>query len=113
MSTVDARLDVGLSQSEFSNLVGSASIAYSRIEVDKLEGNCLSAGAKLESGFNAYRRVVTTWNDCIYDTYCDMDSIDPMMQKNWAAASLAIDRAERLVATLDPVNGNPVGGSSA
>jgi hypothetical protein len=104
MSTVDARLDVGLSQSEFSDLVGSASIAYSRIDVKKLKGNCLSAGAKLESGFNAYRRVATAWNDCIYDTYCDMDSIDPMMQDNWSAASQAIDRAKTLIHTLDPAN---------
>jgi hypothetical protein len=68
MSTVDARLDVGFSQSEYSDLVGRASVAYSRIDVEDLKGDCLSAGAKLESGFvGTGRRMdalrLTAWVD--------------------------------------------------
>lgn len=105
LNVVDARLNVGLSQDEFSRLVGTASVAYSGIEPTDLEvGPCLNAGAKLENALNSYITVSDKWNDCIVDYYCDMDSIDPMMQRNWASASRQIGAAETQVEKLDPAN---------
>lgn len=44
LQKVDARLDVGLTQSELSDMVGNSSIAYNRIDVDALgTGPCLQA----------------------------------------------------------------------
>lgn len=103
LQVVDARLDVGLNQSDMSNLLGQASIAYNRIDVKALEGKCLSAGAALETAFNKYNGTVSDWSDCIYDYGCDVDTeVLPGMQVAWAAASRFIEKAERLVAQLDP-----------
>lgn len=61
LSDVDARLSVGLTQSDLSDLVGYASVAYKKIDVDQLgTGTCLSAGAKLESALNNYIATVQT-----------------------------------------------------
>jgi hypothetical protein len=103
LQVVDARLNVGLSQSELSNLVGNASVQYAKIEVRELgEGDCLSSGAKLEGALNAYTRSVSTWNDCIFDYSCDTDAIDPQLQRAWASAGRGIERAEDLLDRLDP-----------
>lgn len=105
LNVVDARLNVGLSQDEFSRLVGNASVAYSGIEPSDLApGPCLNAGAKLENALSSYITVGNKWNDCIVDLYCDIDSIDPMMQRNWASASRQIGAAEGQVEKLDPEN---------
>lgn len=113
LSTVDARLDVGLSQDELSTLVGEASVAYNKITVDDLgDGNCLSAAAKMESAFNAYATTVRRWNDCIYDYYCDVDSIDPMLQRNWARANRLLTAAGELIDEMDPESPDYVEGAA-
>lgn len=113
LDIVDARLNVGISQADLSKLVGDASVAYNRIDIDELGetgGPCLSAGAKLESAMNAYSASSSRWNDCIYDYGCDVDSIDPFLQTKWAAAGRYIDKAEQLMDRLDPANGGGSGG---
>lgn len=103
LQKVDARLDVGLSQAELSDMVGNASVAYSRIDIDALgTGTCLTAGARLENAFNAYAGTVSDWNDCIFDYGCDTDALTPSLQAEWAKASKAIDKAEKLLDSLDP-----------
>jgi hypothetical protein len=42
--------------------------------------------------------------DCIYDYYCDVDDLDPMMQTNWGAAARSIGQAKRHIDALDPEN---------
>lgn len=103
LQKVDARLDVGLNQSELSDMVGDASIAYSRIDIDGLgTGTCLQVGVRLENAFNAYAGTVSRWNDCIYDYGCDTDALTPSLQGKWAEASRAIDKAGNLLDSLDP-----------
>lgn len=102
LAEVDARLDVGMSLNEYSDLVSDASVSYSRIDVDNLSGDCLTAGAKLESAFNQYSRAVDTWDDCVWDDWCDTDSIDPRLQRHWRKATDLISEAEGLVDDLDP-----------
>ena len=102
MKTVDARLDVGLSQSDFSELVGSASVSYGAMDVAELNGGCLPAGSLLETGLNKYIASVSKWSDCIYDDYCNMDDIDPELQRSWSAASSLIDRASAKLKAADP-----------
>lgn len=104
LTTADARLDVGLSQADLSDLIGKASVAYNRIDIDELGiGDCLRVGAALETAFNQYAGTVSTWNDCIYEPYCDVDDeILPEMQAKWLRASNQLDRAENLLDSLDP-----------
>lgn len=104
LHNIDARLDVGLSQEELSDMLGQASIAYSDIEIRALgHARCLTAGARLETAFNQYNSTVSDWSDCIYDYYCDVDDdVLPGMQAKWSKASRLIDGAEGLLKTLDP-----------
>lgn len=103
LQKVDARLAVGLNQSELSGMVGDSSIAYKRIDVDELgTGTCLQVGARLEKAFNAYAGTVSRWNDCIYDDSCDTDALIPSLQRKWAEASRAIEKAGDLLDSLDP-----------
>jgi hypothetical protein len=104
LSDVDARLDVGLSQADLSNMVGGSSITYNRINIHSLgRGTCLAAGAQLETAFNDYNGTVQRWSTCIFDYSCDVDSdILPSMQVKWAAAARSISRAQHLLSTLDP-----------
>lgn len=103
LRVVAARLDVGLSQGELSRLVGKASIAYSGIEIEALgEGGCISAGAKLEGAFNDYNGTVSTWNDCIVDWDCSMDSIEADLQANWLKADNKINKADAILDSMDP-----------
>ncbi len=103
LNIVDARLDVGLSQQELSDLVGKVSVAYSKMDVPSLgKDDCLTAGANLESAFNQYVTTVSDWNDCIFDYGCDTDDIEPAMQAKWTAASNHIDKARRAMERLNP-----------
>lgn len=103
LQKVDARLDVGLNQSDLSNMVGDASVAYNRIDIDQLgTGTCLIVGVRLEKAFRAYADTVSDWNDCIYDYGCDTDALTPSLQAEWLKASNAIDKAEDLLDSLDP-----------
>lgn len=105
LDIVDARLNVGLSQNDLSDLVGDASVAYNRVDIDELgQGDCLSAGARLETALNAYAASTSRWNDCIYDYGCDMDSIDPFLQAKWSAAGRNTAKAERILDRMDPAN---------
>ena len=107
MRDVDARLDVGLSQSDLSDLVGAASVAYNRMNVDALGGGaCLDAAVKLETAFNGYAGTVNQWNDCIFeDDYCTLDDIESDLQTKWLKASTAIDRAADMLLNMDPASG--------
>lgn len=104
LTTADARLDVGLSQADLSDLIGKASVAYNRIDIDELgTGRCLRVGGALETAFNQYAATVSTWNDCIYELYCDVDDdILSGMQSKWLRASNQLDRAESMLDSLDP-----------
>lgn len=107
LQKVDARLDVGLNQGDLSDLVGNASIAYNRMDVDELgTGTCLLVAVQLENAFNDYTGTVSRWNDCIFDYDCDTDAITPGLQAKWLHASRAIERAESRLDTLDPDSPN-------
>ena len=107
LSTVDARLDVGVQESEFSDLVGQASVSYNRIDTDELQGGCLSAAAMLETALQKYIGTASKWNDCLWDSdYCTTDDIEYQMQRSWSQASTLIDRASKKLEAVDPSNGD-------
>lgn len=113
LSNIDARLDVGLSQGELSDMLGKASIAYNRVDIDALgDGNCLLAAARMETAFNSYNSTVSSWSDCIYDFYCDVDDIEAGMQTKWSRASRSLEKADRLLEEMDPASPTYVEGSA-
>jgi hypothetical protein len=103
LQTVDSRLDVGVNQGDYAELVGDASVAYGQVDVKALSEDCLPIGAKLETALNDYITVNGTWNNCIYDDYfCSTDDIEPQMQGVWAKASRLIRGASNALKALKP-----------
>jgi hypothetical protein len=103
LSSINSRLNVGMTQADLGSAVGEASIAYDRIHIHKLgDGACLASGAKLEDAFNQYTTTSNTWNDCITNLYCDTDSITPGMQRKWSLATQDLSRARHLLQELNP-----------
>jgi len=82
-----------MTQSALNDDLGTARVAYDRIQIRNLPLNCISVLAPLEDAFNAYVRSNTKWNDCITNFYCDVDSIDPYLQTQWAIATSKIAKA--------------------
>ena len=95
LQDIDARLDIGLNYDEYTDRVGDVSVAYDRIDVGMLEpGSCLAAAAQAEKAFNQYIKASTTWDDCFEDIDCELDSIEPRLQKLWAQATRLRERAD-------------------
>ena len=94
LKEIDSRLDVGLTQSELNGFVGDASVEYDRVRFGSLPGTCtLTVGVQLENALNNYIKSNNRWNSCISNFGCDIDSIDPYLQKQWASAAKNLRRA--------------------
>jgi tetratricopeptide (TPR) repeat protein len=92
---LDGRLDIGLSYDEYSTQVGDVSAAYSQSDFDAGGFDCISrVGLPLEEALNAYRKAYQAWNKCFEDYACEVDSIDPQLQKHWTRASDQIQRSD-------------------
>lgn len=97
-----SRLDVGLTFADYSNQVGQISIAYDRIPFGRLDFACTGGpGIKAEKAFNEYTKAYNAWNDCVGDLYCDMDSIDPELQKRWQEAGRQTAQARASLSALE------------
>jgi hypothetical protein len=110
MKTVNARLNVGITQATFSDLVGAASVAHDSLDLENIRahtnGECLEGGATLEHALNKYISAVNIWNDCLYEDYsCDLDQIDPQLQLKWTTATTLIEKAEAKLDSADPADG--------
>lgn len=96
LDEMDARLDIGLTFSDYSERVGDISVASNRQDVDALtaEGaDCLATALLLNEAFLEYIDANDTWNDCIQDTDCTNDSIRSELQGHWSTASDKLDEA--------------------
>ncbi len=97
-----SRLDVGMSFADYSDQVGEISIAYNRIPFGRMDIECtMGAGISAEKAFNSYNKAYNAWNDCISDLYCDMDSVDPDLQKNWSKAGSQVARSRSALSDLE------------
>lgn len=104
LSTIDARLDVGLDLDEYSDLVGDASVAYDQMDVDAMDAACVGdVGVPLENAINKYIGVASTWDDGIWDDCCAIDEIESGMQSKCASASRLIERASNKI-DIDPAS---------
>lgn len=97
-----SRLDVGLTFADYSTQVGKMSIAYDRIPFNRMGIECISVpGIKAEKAFGSYSDAYDSWNDCISDLYCDMDSIDSSLQDSWSKADRLTNEARNGLSDLE------------
>ncbi|WP_217924506.1 hypothetical protein [Miltoncostaea oceani] len=94
LEEVQSRLSIGLPYADYRDRVADARVVYDRIDFDDVEPGCTQdVGVFVEQGLNRYIRAATRWGNCIEDFECDIDSIDPALQREWNRASDLIDRA--------------------
>lgn len=102
LGNTNSRLSVGLTFADYSDQVGEISVAYGRIPFGRLDLSCtMGPGVKAEKAFNTYADTYNDWNDCISDLYCDLDSINPDLQKGWSKATRQLNQARAAMADLD------------
>jgi hypothetical protein len=88
LEDLDSRLGVGLVFQDYTNRVGDVSVEYDRVRFGALPIDCINeVGVPLENALNAYIRADNRWNECIGDFGCDIDSIEPELQRRWREAS--------------------------
>lgn len=101
---VDARLSVGLSQSELSNLVGGC---VGGVLQDRPTGPGRRPLLELWSQAGERIERILAHGELMERVHleysCDLDDIDPQLQRAWASAG-SIERAEDLLIRLDPDN---------
>ncbi|NYI80624.1 hypothetical protein [Nocardioides panzhihuensis] len=69
-----SRAEVGITQADLATAIGDASAFRNRIDRDELSPACDSAYRAADKALSIYAASSTTWNDCIWDDYCDPDT---------------------------------------
>lgn len=105
LRTLNSRLDVGLTQSEYNLALGNAHATYDSTITPKLHEiqsspTCLQNGADLEDAFNAYIAANTYWSHCIQNEWCTVD--EATLQKHWTVASGKLDDYASGLAAMKP-----------
>jgi hypothetical protein len=94
LGDLNSRLAVGLSFQDYSEHVGDVRVAYDKVDFSSLPARCLRrVGVPAENALNNYINAYNTWNDCIGDEYCDVDTIDPDLQSVWSVATARVEKA--------------------
>lgn len=93
---LDARLDVGLSLDEYTEYVGDIAVAHDRVRVGQLDLDCLGdVAVPAERALNHYMRAQQVWEECIDDFGCNLDSVDPQLQRLWGKATDQVTNADK------------------
>jgi hypothetical protein len=100
MQEIDSRLDVGLSEQDFVQKVGTAKVRHDRIDAKALSGACLDAGVSYETALNHYIEAASKWSNCVSSYSCTFKKINGYMQSQWLAASSKIEKAKAAVDKL-------------
>ena len=106
MLNISARLDTGVNQSEFTTLLGDASVALTKTDVDAIRADEYCRGkvmVPLVKAFQTYDESNTTWRDCIADYNCNLQRDKmPGIQKKWAQASVGVNIGKVMLADYRP-----------
>jgi hypothetical protein len=96
LEELDSRLNVGLVFQDYTNRVGDIASEYGRIRFRQLGFSCINeVGIPLEEAVNSYIDAQNRWNECIGDFGCDIDSIEPELQRHWRDATRDIRAARQ------------------
>ena len=105
MATVDSRLDVGLSYSDYSEIVGEASVFKGMVDEDIVADidYCASAHSGAEFALLTYSLAASRWNDCIFDDYdCEVDDLD--LSSSWVISGNAVEAAQTALVDRTPID---------
>jgi hypothetical protein len=96
LQEIDSRLAVGLSYDEYGSFVADARVEYDKINFNSVTPECLfKVGVPAENALNDYVKAFKVWDRCFQRLGCDIDSIDPQLQKEWSQAETRLNSVDR------------------
>lgn len=100
LANVDSRLGIGLNYADYGQVVSDTKVVYDRVPFGQMKFACFNIAVPAESSMNHLIDAFETWNACFEDLYCDVDSVEPEMQSDWAKASSKLALARSRIADL-------------
>jgi hypothetical protein len=95
LTTIDSRLNVGLNVGDYSELAGAASVEQAQVDEDGLSQDCREALDEADAALSDYATSAADWDDCVWDDWCEVESLD--LQLTWETASNSIETAQALM----------------
>lgn len=87
-------LAVGLDYEQYLGSVNRVRASYARVAADRLGLVCLGqVAAPAEAALNVYIDAANEWGNCLTNSSCDPESIEPKLQRDWERASDQLARA--------------------
>jgi hypothetical protein len=94
---------VGVSYDPYLDLVRDAKAVHAEVPSERLAFACLTlVGAPAERALNEYISGVNLWGDCLATTSCEVESVEPRLQRRWDAASDLLSAATDDLRDLTP-----------
>jgi hypothetical protein len=95
MDSLRESLAAGLSYEDYLAQLRGVTAAYDEIETDRLPVACLLlAGGPGERALNRYIGAANEWGECLTAAACEIESIEPKLQRRWALASDLLSSAQ-------------------
>jgi hypothetical protein len=88
MDSLRRRLAVGLTYDQYVAEVRGIRSTYGKIPVDRVQIDCLGAvGTPAEQAFNRYIAAADDWGECVSESGCSSETVEPVLQRRWRIAS--------------------------
>jgi hypothetical protein len=88
------QLAIGLSYDQYAGRVKSLRRGYDDIPIDHLTIGCLrTTGTPAEAALNKYIDAANAWGQCLADSSCTTEAIEPVLQRKWRVASHSLSEA--------------------
>lgn len=102
-------LAVGLSYDQYLASVNRVRASYADVAAERLGIVCLGrVAAPAEGALNLYIDAANEWGECLASSSCDLESVEPGLQREWERASDRVARAQRGLRDLGQAFGDGV-----
>jgi len=95
MDSLRRRLAVGVTFDQYLAEVRGIRSTYLEIPTGRVELGCLDAvGTPAEKAFNRYIEAANDWGDCVSESGCSSETVEPVLQRHWRIASHFLGEAD-------------------
>jgi len=95
MDELRRKLSVGLTYRQYRRELADVRGAYEAIPAKRVRLGCLlAAGSAAERGLNRYIVAANAWGECLGTVSCELETVEPRLKREWAAASDLLSLAQ-------------------
>jgi IS1 family transposase len=105
LSVIEATMNTGANQQDYSNLVAQASVESSKVDDAAVTRNHCANRKALDTALADYAAVNIYWNDCITSYYCTPS--ESKMSKVWQHASKILTATKSRLGSSSAASGLP------